>query len=170
MRDNALFIFAAIQALGVILLFFRIDVRLMRRLMRRLGRGSADVTSPSQRERLMTLFAVGSLCLAAYGLWNQPKADPFVRVVKTWGTTGGYGPAQGCRMTIDGARLADYARKFDLAITCGVSDPTIDPMNNVAISVSRPITIQSFDFEVEVAISPATRLAAADIVRRGGGK
>ena len=61
--DLWLFVFAAIQALGVILTFFRLDVTVLSKL--RLNAAGRPV---STRERVMVLLAIGALVSAGLGL------------------------------------------------------------------------------------------------------
>jgi hypothetical protein len=55
---------ALIQALGVILAFFRIDVRLLN--------GWHVKNQPTNRERVMALLSVGAIVFALVGWWTRP--------------------------------------------------------------------------------------------------
>jgi hypothetical protein len=62
-----LFVFAGIQALGVLLAFFRIDVTILRRF-----NGAALMPLISRREKVMAILALGSLILSIWGLYSAP--------------------------------------------------------------------------------------------------
>ncbi len=56
-----------------------------------------------------------------------------------------------CRVVVDGTRLALSAKKFNLAVACGIADITIDDMDNPNFKISNPFDIRKDDITIEVA-------------------
>jgi hypothetical protein len=67
--ERWLFLFAALQALGVILVFFRVDVRVFKGL--HLSAWPTDL-----RQRIMFVLSVGSLVLSVYGFHRSFGEQP----------------------------------------------------------------------------------------------
>lgn len=65
-RSDLVFIFAAIQALGVILLFFRIDVRIFKKFMKKSNIQIAPENQWSTREIVMIILVISSLITFGY--------------------------------------------------------------------------------------------------------
>lgn len=61
-----LFVFAAIQAIGVMLTFFRVDVALLKSM-----HVPINSVGPTRREKFMVSLAVGSLVLCTIGFYGQ---------------------------------------------------------------------------------------------------
>jgi hypothetical protein len=84
--DTWLFGFAAIQAIGVVLAFFRVDIRLLAK-----SRQTAMMNS-TKREKVMAVLAFGSLALCGIAFYTRPpksipetlnNANP-EKTIKSW--------------------------------------------------------------------------------------
>jgi hypothetical protein len=149
--NSWLFIFASIQALGVILAFFRVDVRLLRSI-----NVNRVTDTPTRREKVMCVLAFGAFVLCVIGYWRTPAKTQIVarqvNFVKAWGAPGG---SRRCNEIFDGAALMPWSSKYNIAVTCGLEDPTIDRFENTNITVSRPFFIRPGDIVISAPYSPA---------------
>lgn len=68
-------------------------------------------------------------------------------------------PDESCDVVIDGHRLKEWRDKYNVFETCLFADPTIDPMQNDALSISHPFAIS--DQPISISVPYSQRMLAA---------
>jgi hypothetical protein len=84
---------------------------------------------------------------------EQPGTQPTLGwrpVMKKWG-----GTTSTCTAMIDGELLMKYSEKYDAAIACGFSVPSVDRLKDTGITVTPPFAIRPRDIPVETNVSTA---------------
>lgn len=59
-------------------------------------------------------------------------------IIGSWGTTG-----PSCWATVDTSRLLSFRKEYDLALVCGVTNPTIDKLADTRVSISNLFVIRA---------------------------
>ena len=59
-----------------------------------------------------------------------------VMAISAWG-----GMQDGCYVVMDGSKLQHYSDKYNLFLTCGISDPTVDQNQDTVIALSTGFTV-----------------------------
>jgi hypothetical protein len=120
--NSWLFVFAAIQAIGVLLAFFRVDVRILEYL-----RPGTTMPLVSRREWFMAILAIGSVVVSAVG-WNRIEPDlpefdsPQQVLLQGWMAAASGQGAGFCNATVNGDRLWSYRNGYKLASGCLIWD------------------------------------------------
>ena len=60
-----------------------------------------------------------------------------------------------CNGEVNGALLMRFQEKYDVALACGIADPTIDKYRDERITVSRPFTIRDQTIAITVPFNSA---------------
>lgn len=81
----------------------------------------------------------------------QTVQEPPRQIFKAWGSTD---PTK-CFSVLDTVRLMNYADKYDVAVICGLTDPTVDKFEDQRITVSSTYTIRPGDLEIAAPLSMA---------------
>lgn len=78
------------------------------------------------------------IAMFSYEIYHRYVVTEATRVFTGWG--GGVGTL--CSATIDGSKLVDWKETDRVALICGVTDPTVDQMEDTRITITQPFTIQ----------------------------
>jgi hypothetical protein len=108
-----LFVFAGIQALGVVLAFFRVDVRILQIFDK-----AVSMPLSTRREKFMAILAVGSILFCAVG-WSRIDTDlpefdsPQTDLALGWNAGNG-----GCSVIANGDKIWPYRNSYKVASGC----------------------------------------------------
>ena len=125
--EGWLFLFGAIQAAGVLAVFFRVDVRVIRKLMRRSKTEGAQMNAPTGREKLMAALATISLLLCGAGFIVSNKDDNHYYILSHGPAGPGYiipgnpDSLQGSmssEIKVDGQLLKRYQKNYKIMAVC----------------------------------------------------
>ena len=139
-QESWLFLFALCGAVGGIATFFDLIWKLISA-----KEASGPITISRPRGWLTALLLLSSLALSIAGFWtiytrNQQQMIP--RMIQ-WGAVpdeSGHSIA-GCAVITDTSLVVSLADKYYVLLVCGVTDPSIDQLEDTRIAVSKPFNI-----------------------------
>jgi hypothetical protein len=102
-------------------------------LVRWLTRGSAE----PHRAPTWSMVAACTIIAFLFGVLIAVRSSGGVpHVIASWGNT-----PNSCHAVIDTSRLLSFRDKYKLGLACGLTDPTLDKLEDERISVSNPFEI-----------------------------
>jgi hypothetical protein len=114
--------------------------------------GMAQWQSKKRMTVSWSLVASVAVITFLWGFLLAVRATGHVpKVIVSWGG----GDPSNCLGVLDTRRLQPYRRKFDVALACGIDDPSVDRMKDTAITISPLHTIVPGTQKILVHTSPA---------------
>jgi hypothetical protein len=119
----------------------------------RIARGDANMAEAKRLFRgpqiVMLVLTILTWAGVGYGLYNRPPIGSSLFTL--WGG----GPTSSCTSMVDGTQLKEWQSDYSVVIFCGVSDPTLDRLEDTRITMSRPFHIVPSSISVSAPFSPA---------------
>jgi hypothetical protein len=116
----------------------------------RIMMAAAPAVGPRDAERVrgLSYWPVIAMAVLAVIAWipfiiHQFEVKPTVSV-EAWGSL-----PDGCYEVLDGGKLQSFKSKYYVAMACGISNPTSDPLQDQAIAVSSGFTIGDNPITIE---------------------
>jgi hypothetical protein len=96
----------------------------------------------------MSMLAVASLSLSSYGFYRSYYGQVPRALVIEWGVD-----QNRCTEKIDTSAIADLATKYYVVTACGLTDPTVEVLNDKRISISDRFYIAGTPQQISIKFS-----------------
>ena len=121
-----------------------------------------QVTITGGKIFLMSTLAVASLSLSSYGFYRSYYGQVRRPTLVEWGTG-----QNRCTETIDTSAIVDLADKYYIVGACGLSDPTVELLNDKRISLSDLFYIAGTQQKISIKFSAEMANAIAALRTEG---
>ena len=139
-QESWLFLFALCGAIGGIATFFDLIWKLIS------AKGiSGPIAISRARVWFTALLVLGSLILSIAGFWTMYTKNQQQMIPRTmqWGAVpdaSGHSVG-GCEVITDTSLIVSFADKYYVVLVCGITDPSVDQLEDTRIAVSKPFNI-----------------------------
>jgi hypothetical protein len=109
---------------------------------------SMQVMITKRRLLMLVLLVLISLALSSYGFYIVYRLVPVPKIVQ-WGVS-----AKHCNVIVDTTPVVGSSGDYDIAMACGIIDPTIDQTEDTRIILSGPFIIHGGLQAISAASNP----------------
>jgi hypothetical protein len=158
--ERILLICGAVQAVGVILVFFRLDVRVFSRLgkyqvgltEKQIQRRRIRMLKTTRREKFMLILGVGCLFCAALGLYRTMSFSipAGIHYLDSWGLNFPFPNATANKMELSGSVLMPYRINYRVAGACFRYHGTADILDATGLQKSGLYDIKDEALKIEM--------------------